>query len=260
MSIIAASVSEIPHNWRRLQRNGGQVEEGKVIRLKVSPDEAAELQYTNAQIDDHPDLKRSEFLNSPPLKLKLEARLQCDGHPRGTAGFGFWNDPFLMTDSKIPTLPKAVWFFWCSEDSEMQLAQDIPGHGWKMAVIDAWHWPFLALIPTVPLSVPLMWWNKARRCLWPIAQKAMKCQEKICPVSIFDWHEYEINWGYDRVRFFIDGRETFSAPAPKGPLGLVIWIDNQFMRIDPRGVVKHGNLSLNSQQSLNIRQLELIRG
>lgn len=251
---------KIPPQWRRLQRNTGRVEEGTQLKLRVLPNQFGHTDYSNAQIDDHPNLKRSEFSNQAPLKLKIEARLKCDGTPKGTAGFGFWNDPFLMTDTKAPTLPKAAWFFWCSEDSNMQLAQDVPGYGWKMAVIDAWNWPFLALIPTTPISIPLMWIQSIRRLLWPVAQKAMKCQEKLCPVSFFDWHTYELHWQHDKVFFHIDDKLEFSAPAPKGPLGLVIWIDNQFMRIDPRAMMKHGNISLENEQSLEIRHFELVQG
>jgi hypothetical protein len=52
----------------------------------------------------------------------------CFSHPagtlRGTAGFGFWNDPFLMTGARLPALPRAIWFFYASAPSEMKLDLD----------------------------------------------------------------------------------------------------------------------------------------
>jgi hypothetical protein len=82
----------------------------------------------------------------------------------------------------------------------------------------------------------------------------------MCSVSFFDWHSYEIHWNKEEVFFYIDGEEQFSTPAPSGPLGLVIWIDNQFMRIDPRAYMKHGNVTLDSSQQLEIKQFELVHG
>ena len=74
--------------------------------------------YCNAQIDDYQGLPRRHFPNRPPLQLTLRARFS---HPAGmlsgTAGFGFWNDPFLMTDLTTPMLPRALWFFYAAPPS-----------------------------------------------------------------------------------------------------------------------------------------------
>jgi len=248
---------DVPKNWRTIQKGEGQVFEEAKITLKLPKDEIGKS-YSNAQIDDYPNLKRRDFLNEAPLKFKIKARLKCEEEPKGTFGFGFWNDPFLMTEPRMPSLPKAIWFFGSSSESSMDLAIGLPGHGWKMGCIDAWSWKFLLLIPTIPFSVPLMWIPFIRRKLWPIAQKFMKCSEALVPVSVKDWHEYEIDWQTNLVTFYIDNQKQFEAPAPKGKLGLVIWIDNQYMKIDPRAKMSCGNLHLKHEQSLEIESFELI--
>lgn len=251
-------LKDLPTKWRTIQKGEGQVFEEEYIALKLPKCESSNG-YSNAQIDDYPNLKRKDFVNEAPLKFKIKARLKCEGEPKGTFGFGFWNDPFLMTEPRVPSLPKAIWFFGSSSESSMNLAVDIPGHGWKMGCIDAWSWKFLMLIPTVPLSIPLMWIPFFRRKLWPIAQKFMKCHEALVPVSIKDWHEYEIDWQTDLVTFYIDGSKRFETPAPKGKLGLVIWIDNQYMKIDPRAKMKCGTIKIDEEQCLEIESFEFIK-
>ena len=42
-----------------------------------------------------------------------------------------------MPGGGMPTLPRAIWFFYGSLPSNMSLALDVPGYGWKAATIDA---------------------------------------------------------------------------------------------------------------------------
>ena len=91
---------------------------------------------------------------------------------RGTAGFGFWNDPFMMTGARIPTLPRAIWFFYGSPPSNIKLDRHAPGHGWKAATIDALRPAAFLLAPLAPLAVPLMNLPSLYRRLWPFIQRA----------------------------------------------------------------------------------------
>jgi hypothetical protein len=45
----------------------------------------------------------------------------------------------LAPGNPIP-LPRAIWFFYASPPSHMDLALDVPGYGWKAAMIDATSW------------------------------------------------------------------------------------------------------------------------
>ncbi|RPJ57116.1 MAG: hypothetical protein EHM12_09525 [Dehalococcoidia bacterium] len=83
---------------------------GDTMRLVTT--NAAATRYTDAQIDDYEGLPRRHFLWRPPLQMTVHARFSHPaGELRGTAGFGFWNDPFMMTGSRWPALPRVIWFF-----------------------------------------------------------------------------------------------------------------------------------------------------
>ncbi|MBS3785005.1 MAG: hypothetical protein KGY78_11235, partial [Anaerolineae bacterium] len=134
---------ELPPRWNRhlkgkgaLERPGGMDAAPSTLRFVNA--NTTSTDYTNAQIDDYQGLPRGRFPWRPPLRLALRARFSHpEGELRGTAGFGFWNDPFLMTEQRVPTLPRAVWFFYGSSPSDMKLDLKTVGHGWKAATIDA---------------------------------------------------------------------------------------------------------------------------
>jgi hypothetical protein len=106
-----------------------QDEHGGVLTLPV----ASSAVYSDAQLQDYAGLARRDYPWRPPLHFSIEARFSSGVH--GTAGFGFWNNPLSLRG--VPALPRALWFFWASAPSQMELAQGKPGHGWKAATIDA---------------------------------------------------------------------------------------------------------------------------
>ncbi len=58
------------------------------------------------------------------------------------------------------------------------------------------------------------------------------------------WHAYEIDWQLDGVIFRLDGQEMLETKVnPKGPLGLVIWVDNQYASLPPDGRLGYGTLA-----------------
>jgi hypothetical protein len=59
-----------------------------------------------------------------------------------------------------------------------------------------------------------------------------------------DWHTYTLDWLPDRVSLSVDGQimlETGLVPRP--PLGLVIWVDNQYAALPPDGRLAFGSLA-----------------
>ena len=222
--------------------------------------------YSNAQVDDYAGLPRRAFPWSPPVTLRVQARFSHGaGQLAGTAGFGFWNDPFTaiagMTGGRIPSLPRAAWFFYASPPSDMALARDAPGCGWKAAVIDAWRLPFFALLPTAPLALPLMRRPAAYRALWPIAQRAIGVDEAEIAAPMTAWHAYTLAWEARRVRCLVDGAPVLETSlAPRGPLGLVVWLDNQYMVVTPQGRFRHGFLARAETQWMEVGELRVERG
>ena len=251
-----ATLNLKPETLNRIEREAGQLNFDGTC-LKFSCKNAAETTYSNAQLDDYRHLPRRKFLHRPPLTLTVRARFSHSADElRGTAGFGFWNDPFLMTGIRPPTLPRAVWFFFASPPSNMPLAANVPGFGWKAATINALRPQFAALLPLAPIAVPLMNLPSLRR-LWRIGQRAAQICEKTITAPMTDWHTYTIRWQKNRVRFMIDGQSLLTCPvAIPGALGFVMWLDNQYMVAAPWGRFRWGTLAT-AEQWMEVAQLKM---
>ena len=263
--------------WRRYVVGTGELEPtGSTLRFVIS--DATPRQYSDAQIDDYQGLPRRRFLWRPPLRLTVRA---CFSHPagtrltgpvlsevegpaaglRGTAGFGFWNDPFLMTGARMPALPRALWFFYGSPPSNMKLDLHTPGYGWKAATIDALCPAALRLAPLAPLAVPLMNLRPLYRALWPPIQRALHVREDVDFVDMTEWHTYSLEWGAERARFSVDGEPiSEDAPSPRGPLGFVMWLDNQYMVVTPWGRLGWGLLDVPGDQWMEVGRLTIEPG
>lgn len=254
----------LDHSWSRVETGGGCISIANGV-LRLEKHHAAADVYANAQLDDYQPLRRRDFLWRPPLTFSIRARFSHDAENglSGTAGFGFWNDPFMMTDDPVvsqkrPAPPRAIWFFYSSPPSNMQLALDVPGYGWKAATIDAQRIPFYCLLPAAPIAIPLMHIDPFYRALWPIAQRALNVSEALITQPMADWHTYRIDWLRRTATFTIDDRLVFECKTPpRGPLGLVIWIDNQFMVVTPQGRIRHGLVNSEKIERMEIEWFEI---
>ena len=243
--------------WQRYLAGAGSLELTEGI-LRFILTNASAKEYSNAQIDDYRGLSRRRFAWHPPLRLTVRARFSAPaGKPKGTAGFGFWNDPFLMSGARIPTLPRAIWYFYSSPPSNMKLDLQTPGHGWKAASVDALR-PAAALWAAVaPFVVPLMNLGPAYRLLWPSIQQSLRVRESIIPVDMTRWHTYVLDWGVKISRFSLSTASPHSkaflvAPSPRGPLGFVMWMDNQYLVATPWGQLRWGLLDAEEGQSMEV--------
>lgn len=241
--------------WRVTEIGSGRVEP-RANGLWLTTHPTPQIGYTDAQISDYTD---SDFKWRPPLRLTVRA-YATPGHEalRGTAGFGFWNQPFMPGQVRL-RLPQAAWFFFSSPPSNMQLAKGVPGPGWKAATINAHRWQFIALAPTTPISVLLMRVPALYRRLWPVGQRAIGVSEHLLDGALLAVpHTYSLDWLPDRVLFRLDGKiihETRSAPG--GALGFVAWIDNQYAIVTPQGHFGHGLLPIEQPQSLVLEKVSI---
>jgi hypothetical protein len=225
--------------WTPIQTGGGRlvVSEGGLRLLLAS---ARSSRYADAQIEDYTGLRRDSYPWRPPLRLTVRAR--ASGPLAGTAGFGFWNNCFSPLTER-PALPAALWFFHASPPSDMPLALGVPGHGWKVASIDARGPRALAWAPLAPLVVLANRVPALERRLWPRVQHDLCIAEARLPPPGIEWHTYTLEWRHDGARFAMDGLTVLETDrAPRGPLGFVAWLDNQYMIATPRGRLGWGLL------------------
>ncbi len=249
---------ELDPRWRRHLVGAGELEHtGSSIRFAL--DGASKRQYSDAQIDDYQGLPRRRFPWRPPLRVTVRARFShAEGDLLGTAGFGFWNDPFVMTGARMPALPRALWFFYGSLPSNMKLDVTTPGWGWKAATIDALGIGPFALAPLAPLAVLLMNVRPVYDALWPRIQRVLNVREAALAVAMTEWHTYELEWGREETRFAVDGSAVLeNAPSPRGSLGFVMWLDNQYMVVTPQGRLRWGRLDVPERQWMEVDRLEI---
>jgi hypothetical protein len=251
-----------PH-WRTHVVGAGLLDSTEGSLRFVTSGAAAET-YTNAQIDDYQGLPRGRFAWRPPLRLTVRARFShAADRLHGTAGFGFWNDPLLVTQKRLPALPRALWFFYASPPSDIKLDTNTPGNGWKAASIDAQRTGALIWAPLGPLLVPLMNLRSFYRALWPHIQRSMRIREAPIPVDMARWHTYVLHWDGERAHFSVAegaaGHSTplLSAPSPRGPLGFVMWQDNQYLVLTPWGRIQWGLLDVPNGQWMEVDYLEI---
>ena len=77
-------------------------------------------------------------------------------------------------------------------------------------------------------------------------------------VTPTDWHQYRLDWHEKRVSFEVDSVQVFeSAVSPNPPLGLVIWIDNQYAAFTPEGKIGLGVLANPEPAWLEVKEMEL---
>lgn len=203
--------------------------------------------YRLAQLDDYGTLSRKHFPWKPPVSLEVRARVSEADLP-GTWGFGLWNDPFAAslglrgTARRVPALPQAAWFFHASPPNHLALHDTHPAQGLLAATFASRRIPTLLLATALP-ALPLLAWPPAARRLrrvgrWFVAEDATRLD-----LDPTQWHTYRLDWRADAVDFSVDGESCFATPVtPRGPLGLVLWIDNQYAAFPPDGRLRFGTL------------------
>ncbi len=245
-----ARVDEIERGWR----------------LSIPAGHANE--YRNAQLDDYSRLPRRRFPHRFTRRLSLFARTSSDSIP-GTWGFGLWNDPFGLSlgfggnPFRLPALPNAVWFFGASKENYLSFKDDKPANGFLAQSFQSRGGvtpPLLVAGITFPFSR-----KTTRRMLGKIIQedgidlrRGGRSSDLASGVDQTEWHRYSLTWEERRVSLEVDNVEVFeSAVSPNPPLGLVIWIDNQYASFTRDGKIGFGVLTNTEPAFLEIRELEI---
>ena len=187
--------------------------------------------YTNAQLDDYHHLPRTAYPWRPPLLLSLDARFS--GDLRGTWGFGLWNAPYSPLTGQRPTLPAAAWFFG-NGSGDLRWHPESTATGFKAAQLDARGWQSWLFFLCAWLWWPLLQLPRVRAYLWPWLARQVYLSERMLPYDAA-WHSYALEWTEGGVVWSVDGVVVHrSDAAPAGPLGLCIWVDNQWLVATPQ--------------------------
>ena len=243
--------------------SGAKVEEKEGQYLLFIPAGDAKS-YRLAQISDYAFLRRNHFPNRFPFSLELAARTSSISIP-GTWGFGLWNDPFGMSlgfggnPFRLPALPNAVWFFGASEENYLSFKSGLdtasptrPAANGFLA--QSFRSPkFHPLLILAGLVLPF-----SRKLTRRLMSQVIAEDGKTLSVDTTQWHRYRFEWGEKRVLFDVDDVQVFESDvSPNPPLGLVIWIDNQFAAFTPQGKIGFGVLENTEPAWLEIKDMRM---
>ncbi|HYN89237.1 MAG TPA: hypothetical protein VER55_11930 [Ardenticatenaceae bacterium] len=248
---------------RFVTQGAALVQEADGLHLVVSPSGAGA--YVDAQLDDFHGRPPSAYRWRPPLRLEITARFSRPATEfQGTAGFGFWNAPFVTERASPLALrpPAAVWYFLASQPSRLAFAprEGWSGQGWFAQSLDLTG-PLggpAGLVPAALLAA-INYLGPFRRLasrLRPgLTRRVAECLLSVDPT---EWHDYCVEWDAHRARFWVDGVEVLQAAAPPaGPLAFVAWNDNQWAILGPPAGYRGGVLPVPVEQRLILARMRL---
>jgi hypothetical protein len=221
--------------------------------------------YRLAQLDDYARTPRNRLKHAPPWNFQVRARVSNVNLP-GTWGFGLWNDPFGLSlgfgggkPGRLPTLPQTAWFMHASPPNWLSLGNDpekIPANGFFAGTFRSPLIPSSLLAPGL-LALPLCAIRPISRLLRRLASRIIQQDAARVNLDVTQWHEYSIQWLQEGCIFSVDGNEILrTACFPHAPLGLVLWIDNQFAAWTPQGRLGYGTLE-NNDAWMEIEKLRI---
>ena len=271
-----------------------EISPGSAYRLSIPAGPVHK--YRLAQLDDYTKTPRSRFPLQSPLTLSLSVRASSKSIP-GTWGFGLWNDPFGLSlgfggnPFRLPALPNAVWFFGASQESFLSFKEPHAEQRMERSLLrpqskrasssppnngsSAHYSPdVLRERETVPNGFLAQAFRSPKfhpslilaGFAFPFSGKTTRqVLGKIIhedgirlSVDVTQWHRYMLQWREDRVLFEVDNSPVFeSSVSPKPPLGLVIWIDNQYAAFTPEGKIGFGVLENSEPAWLEIKDLKI---
>ncbi len=203
-------------------------------------------------------VRRDAYPWHPDLSLSLRARVSDECAP-GTWGFGLWNDPFGFsfgpsdTFFRLPALPNTIWFFYASPRNYLSFRDDKPAQG---LLAQAFRSPgFHPSLLLAGLALPF-----SRKTTRRMLSRIIEEDSASISVDVTQWHDYRLEWSQTRSAFWVDEALVLeSLVSPRPPLGLVMWIDNQFAAFTPQGKLRWGMEENQNSAWLEIEELDIKR-
>jgi hypothetical protein len=125
----------------------------------------------------------------------------------------------------------------------LSFRNDLPAQGFLAATFRSTPVSAMLLALGSPLLVSLLL-PGTNRLARVVARKLVRQDAARMAVDPTGWHTYDLNWTEASVQMLIDESVLLDTPiAPRGPLGLVLWIDNQYASWTPDGRVRLGSLA-----------------
>ncbi len=240
--------------WVRFATGHAEIERAPAV-LRFVVEGAEDGQLSDAEIDDHRTMPRERLLWKPPLRMTVRARMSHPaGEMLGTAGFGFWNDPFDWIGN-VAVPPNALWFFYASPQSDMAFDPSARGHGWKAAMLNGGRADRLTMaLGNFVFGLPGM-----SRLVFRLAQTRIHARERtLDEIAMTDWHTYRMDWLPRQAIFYVDGAAVLSAPAPPiVSLGFVAWVDNNFTAMGPGRDFSFGRMSIRQRQWMELNRVQI---
>jgi hypothetical protein len=143
-----------------------------------------------------------------------------------------------------------VWFFGASQQNYLSFRDDRPAHGFLTQTFCSPK--FHPLLILAGLALPF-----SRKTTRRLLSRVIEEDGVTLSVDVTQWHRYRLDWSLKRVAFEVDEVQVFESPvSPNPPLGLVIWIDNQYAAFTPEGRIAMGVLE-GKEEWLEIKDLEI---
>ena len=278
---LARIRADDPGRWRKMDRQsvdfpaglqsnqtpGAQISNVAALTWRLSIPAGPAGRYRLAQLDDYSGLSRRSFRWQAGFYISLEARASHPNIP-GTWGFGVWNDPFSMgllnragegrktTSLRLPALPDTAWFFYASPPSYLSVRDDLPAQGWLAATFRASSVP-PAVLATAILGIPLLLFPPVVRIIRRALRKFVTQDAALLVLDPSEGHRYDLTWEREAVIFQVDGQNVLkTSVVPKSNLGLVIWLDNQYMALSPGGRIGYGMHANPEPAWIEVRNIE----
>ncbi len=251
-------------NLHTSQARGGSVIPLGPAAWRLELPAGSKAAYRLAQLDDYHALSRKHFPRTAPLIFSLSARVSGPRIP-GTWGFGLWNDPFSANlgfkgmQQRLPALPQAAWFFYASPQNYLSFRDDLPAQGFLAATFGSV--PVGAVkLGILAAQLPLAFLPSTSQIIRRQLRRVIHQGAAPIDIDVTQWHDYELNWSTRGVNFTVDAQRILQTPiAPQAPLGLVIWVDNQYAALPPQGRLRFGTLPNPEPVWLEIRDALLTR-
>ncbi len=162
---------------------------------------------------------------------------------------------FGGTGLRLPSLPNAIWFFGASKENYLSFrsaGNEAASNGF---LAQSFRSPrFHPLLIPAGLALPF-----SRKLTRQLLGKVIGEDGIRLTTDPTQWHSYQLDWQVRRVSFSVDGTPVFgSSVSPNPPLGLVIWIDNQYAAFTPEGKIGFGVLENTEPAWLEVKDIDLM--